>query len=172
MSKRRTLVALALCLTLTSVEGREASAAGVINDSIDIEASVNSRCSVAISEVQFNTYNPLGPQVSTPLDAQATISLVCDNGRIVRVRLDQGQNPASGSTDNAPLRRMSQGTDFLSYNLYQNAARTTVWHNGPPGVRPVGNTYPTTLTIYGRVPAGQAPTAGSYVDTIVATITF
>jgi spore coat protein U-like protein len=169
---RSTLVALALSLALTSVDGRGASAAGTVITNMQVVASVDARCSVAISSVQFNTYNPLGVHATLPLDAQSTISLVCDNGRVVRVRFDQGQHAAPGSTTNAPLRRMSDGSDFIDYNLYQDPARTNVWHGGPPGVRPPGNSYPAFLTIYGRVFPGQAPTAGSYQDTIVATITF
>ena len=77
---------------------------------------------------------------------------------------------SSGTT-----RRMAGGTDFLSYELYQDSSRSTVWGSGVAA----GETIVTapskaarTFTVYGRVPAGQDVAAGSYNDTVVATINF
>jgi outer membrane usher protein len=70
---------------------------------------------------------------------------------------------------------MAGGGDFLTYELYQTTARTTVWGSGAAA----GLTIPVapskaarTFTVYGRVAAGQDVGAASYNDTVVATINF
>lgn len=69
---------------------------------------------------------------------------------------------------------MSDGAShFLSYALYQDTGRTTVWGNtGGTGVANTGTGTQNALTVYGAVAAGQAVPAGSYSDTVVATVTF
>ena len=70
---------------------------------------------------------------------------------------------------------MTDGTDFLAYELYQDGSRSTVWGDSGgavnnPGAAP--SSAARTLTVYGRVSAGQSVSVGSYSDTVVATVTF
>ena len=70
------------------------------------------------------------------------------------------------------------GTEKLSYNLYTSSAYTTVWGDGTgststvAGTGSTGASGGTTVTIYGRIPAGQDVSAGSYSDSLTLTITF
>ena len=74
-------------------------------------------------------------------------------------------------------RLMSKGAEALSYNLYTNAARTNIWGDGTSGTtvyvraNPPNNSN-VNVTIYGRVPAGQDVSAGTFSDTVSATINF
>jgi spore coat protein U-like protein len=65
------------------------------------------------------------------------------------------------------------GADFLTYEIYTTAARTTVW-NATNTVSYASATMAATgLPVYGRVPFGQDATVGaSYTDTITATVNF
>jgi spore coat protein U-like protein len=58
--------------------------------------------------------------------------------------------------------------NYLNYKLFSDSTRNTEWTTAAtiPGVD-VG-----TVSVYGRIPAGQNQPAGSYTDTVVATITF
>ena len=80
----------------------------------------------------------------------------------------------SGSTDAAPLRRLANGTDMLSYALFQDSGRSTVWGNtgGTGAGYTASSAAPTDVTVYGRIAASQSVPAASYSDTVVATITF
>jgi spore coat protein U domain-containing protein, fimbrial subunit CupE1/2/3/6 len=97
------------------------------------------------------------------------VVVTCTKGAGTRIDLGLGAN-ASGT-----IRRMTGGSDFLSYELYQNTTRTTVWGAGAAAGQTIAaapNKNPRTFTVYGRVAAGQDVTAASYNDTVVATINF
>ena len=66
-------------------------------------------------------------------------------------------------------------TNFLSYELYQDAGRTTVWGTTGSGLYnpPAAPSFaPRSFTVYGRVDAGQDVPAGAFTDSAVATVTF
>jgi len=69
-------------------------------------------------------------------------------------------------------RQMTSGANTLNYDLYSDAAMTTLWGVGADS-RPVpagGGT--TTVPLYGRIFALQDAAVGSYSDTIVVTFNF
>lgn len=133
-------------------------------------------CSVSAGSVAFGIYDPLA---AGPLDSTGIIQATCTSASPPRVtyeiRLDTGQ---AGSF--AP-RAMAGGASQLSYNLYIDAARSAVWGDGSGGtsvvtadynLTPPGSTQTDSYTVYGRVPAAQVVTAGSYLDTITVTLEF
>jgi spore coat protein U-like protein len=110
---------------------------------------------------------------SSALDATANLTVTCTQGASTTLTLGQGSNADTGSTDASPLRRLSDGGDeYLNYALYSDSARTSVWNNDT-GVSNTGTGSSQAFTVYGRVAAGQnTANAGSYADTVVATVTF
>lgn len=82
-----------------------------------------------------------------------------------------------GSSGSVADRQMVSGSLVLGYNLYLDATRTVIWGNGTNGTSSLGplsiaDQTPTTWTVYGRIPALQNVSAGSYSDTIVVTVQF
>ena len=72
---------------------------------------------------------------------------------------------------------MLRSGQALNYTLYLDAAATQIWGNGTGGSQRVGplvppNNQSVNVTIFGKIPAGQDVTVGSYTDTIIATINF
>jgi spore coat protein U-like protein len=68
---------------------------------------------------------------------------------------------------------MSTGSDQLNYNLFVDASRVVVWGDGSGGSSTVALTAAAAdIPVYGRVPGGQNVPAGSYIDTIVVTVTY
>jgi len=70
---------------------------------------------------------------------------------------------------------MTDGSNTLEYNLYTDAGRTTVWGDGTASsvtAAGTGSGAQQSLTVYGRIPASQSVPAGSYSDTVTATINF
>ena len=67
------------------------------------------------------------------------------------------------------------GTDQVHYQLYQSASYATPWGDGTNGttaVAGIGTGTSQSLTVYARVLPQATPLAGSYVDTVIATITY
>ncbi len=81
----------------------------------------------------------------------------------------------SGATDATVLRGMTAGSHVLRYQLYLDAARTIVWGTGAGGTATYGpvlpaDGVPTSVPIYGRVPARQDVGAGAYSDSLLVTL--
>jgi spore coat protein U-like protein len=77
---------------------------------------------------------------------------------------------AQGST-----RRMVNGSDYLTYELYQDSGRSTVWGSAGPALLSLSaasSNAAQTVTVYGRVPQSQDAAVGSFADTVVMTVTF
>jgi spore coat protein U domain-containing protein, fimbrial subunit CupE1/2/3/6 len=140
---------------------------------LGVTTSVNPDCTISTSPLSFGNYNPVGTHATNPLDNQGAVIVSCTPGAVTTITLGQGLNAASGSTDAAPLRRMASGANRLSYTLFQNMGRTTVWGNTPAtGLSYTGTGSSSNVAVYGRVAPGQIVPAGTYNDTVVATITF
>lgn len=125
-------------------------------------------CTIStVSGVAFGAYDVSSP---TPLDSVGLLRLDCNGAaKTVTVDLSRGNGPAYDS------RFMRNGTAQLNYNLFIDAARTTIWGDGTGGTLHFGVFNPPNvidLTIYGRIPALQDLPIGAYTDTIVVTTNF
>jgi spore coat protein U-like protein len=148
--------------------------AGTATSNLSVTTSVAASCTISTSAVAFGSYDPVVANSSSALDGTGTVTVTCTSGSTGTVTLGQGGNADTGSSDTAPLRRMLAGSsDYLSYSLYSDSGRTTVWGNTTEtGVARTGTGSSDAVTVYGSVTAGQNVPAGSYSDTVVATVTF
>ena len=148
----------------------QGTAAAQATDNLPVQATVVANCNInAPNTLQFGNYDPAVVNAAADLDGATTIEVRCTkNSPNVWIGLDLGGN-ASGTT-----RRMTDGTEFLSYEIYQDAGRTTVWGDIlADGVSyvPVTSAW-TNLNVYGRVPQAQDVGVGVYNDSVLATINF
>jgi spore coat protein U-like protein len=164
-------VAVALAFAFAWMPGARKAEAASRSATLSVGATVNIRCLILTTPVTFGTYDVFGNNATSPLDGTGGITLNCSQGSGVDVRLGQGTFPAPGSTNANPRRRMGSGAARMSYNLYEDAAYTTVWDNVAKGLKG-GKVFPVTLPVYGRVPAGQVVPVGAYADSVVATVFF
>ncbi len=170
---RNTFVTSALFATMfLGLSG--AALAGTDTSELTVSATVAASCTIdASAGLAFGTYDPVVANASANLDVDGTISTTCTNGSTATITLGQGANAGSGSTAAIPVRRMLAGTtDFLSYELYTDGPRTTVWNDTTSGSPVTGTGAPVSTTVFGRIPPGQNVRANSYSDTVLATITF
>lgn len=116
--------------------------------------------------VAFGAYDPIGANATTPRDATGQLRYRCRRaGPLVSL--------SAGGGGSFQPRQLRQGGRTLGYNLYRDAGRTQIWGDGTPGTFTLlGQPGNRTLAIHGRVFPGQAAAAGSYADTIVATLNF
>lgn len=175
MKTTRTASGIVGTLALASIVALAGSVgAETATDNLEISATVSANCTIDAGSVDFGAYDPVSANASSPLDATGTISVTCTSGAAATITLGQGDNADSGSSDAAPLRRMSDGaSDFLSYALFSDSGYTTTWGNDASvDVDVTGTGSAENLTVYGRVAAGQNVPAGTFTDTVVATVTF
>jgi len=163
-SARVALIVGGLALGLTAPAFAQTATAN-----LGVSATVAKNCSITTSAVAFGSYDPVVTHATSPLDGSGSVVVTCTKGAGTRIDLGVGAN-ASGST-----RRMAGGGDFLTYELYQNTGRTTVWGSGASAGQTIAaapSRAARTFTVFGRIPAGQDVSAASYNDTVVATINF
>jgi spore coat protein U-like protein len=148
----------------------ETASAATATANLSVSATVTNNCTISTAAVAFGSYDPVVAHASVDLDGTGTVVVACTKGAVATVGLGLGSN-ASGST-----RRMTDGaSEFLTYELYQDAGRTTVWGNAGAGLYSPGAAPSKTarnFTVYGRVAANQDVVAGNYSDTVVATVNF
>lgn len=132
---------------------------------VAVSANVASNCVMTAGSVAFGAYDPLVTNASTDLDQTGSVSVACVKGTVANVGLGNGANYSGG-------RRMTNGSDFLNYNLYTTAGRSTVWDTTNRVGYTAASKASTSLMIYGRVPSNQDVAAGSYTDTVVAQAEF
>jgi spore coat protein U-like protein len=179
------LFALAASAALVALLIPGAARAATSTGTLTVTASVADNCTVGSPTLAFGAYDPLVTNATTDLSGSTSLSFACvkDPGHVFWIDLGTGSNNGSGPVagDNA-MKETSNGTDYLSYQLYQDAAHTLAWGSGDPGGTPTSGKGErvtptgvggTTTTIYGVVPHGQNVTvSNAYSDSVTVTINF
>lgn len=140
-------------------------------NTFEVTATVARNCLITAGTLNLGTFDG-----TNDLDtASSTVSVRCTAGTPFSVGLSTGLHSADFA---ARKLKKTDGTDTLTYNLYTNESRTTVWNEtdqvgGGLGLgMSLGNAVP--LTVYGKLVAAGNEDApqGSYSDTITATVTY
>ena len=169
MKTRILTLAAATALLFTA----HSAVAGSKGTTFNVSSSVVANCTISATDLNFGAYDPLVANKTTPLDVNTTVTVLCTKGSTgVNVGLDLGTHALVGN------RHMSNATDSLQYELYSDSAGGTVWSNSGAGLvawpsfGPIGAGAGTPHTVFGRVPAGQDVSVGSYTDVVTATVNF
>ncbi|MFK4871878.1 spore coat protein U domain-containing protein [Novosphingobium sp. ZW T3_23] len=130
-------------------------------------------CSASTAGLAFGAYDPTS---NTPRDANAVVQINCSGVAALLGTIDVSLSPGgSGSIAN---RRMAQGANVLSYNIYSDSNHTTIWGDGTGGTTGVTLpfngllAYSASVTAYGRISTHQYVRAGAYADAVTVTITY
>ena len=129
---------------------------------------VEAACSITTTGVSFGTYDVFN---ASPVDSTGSVRYQCSGSTgTFTISL------STGSSGTFQPRRMVSGAEKLNYNLYLDAARTSIWGDASAGtswfMESGASGKPVTLTVFGRIPPGQDVAAGTYSDTIIVTIQF
>ena len=134
-----------------------------------VTANVIANCSIETAPVNFGDYDPIA---TTADDATGSITVACTRGIPGALLLE---------IDDTVAREMVNGAEVLPYELYSDAARSSVWGTGAAGIDPNDAAYPggtvnpsgKTITVYGRIEAGEDAAVGiNYTQTLQAIINF
>ncbi|WP_250122896.1 spore coat U domain-containing protein [Chroococcidiopsis sp. CCMEE 29] len=147
------------------VSGLALSAAFI--PTLPVLSQVSLSCTVSTVGINFGTYDVFS---TLPKDATGQVTYKCLEGSLLQpitISLSKGN-----STTYIP-RQMQKGSALLNYNLYLDAAGQSIWGDGTGGTnRYSSNLLTGTVIIYGRIPARQNVSAGTYADSITATLNF
>ena len=113
-----TVAAVVAGVASYSQQRAEATFSAPVN--VSVTANVASNCVMTAGSVAFGAYDPLVTHAATNLDQTGSVSVACV----------KGTSPTSDWATAATTRgdrRMTNGTDFLNYQLYTTAGRTTIW---------------------------------------------
>ena len=152
-----TMTAMLICLS-------GAAMAQTATRDLPISATVNAACNITTLGVSFGVYSPLSGAETT---ANGSVTITCTKDAGTSIELNQGLH---GS------RNMSAGgTDLLSYELHRTSVSGPTWGSSVAERLDSGGApdmTPRTYTVYGRIPPSQVVAAGSYTDTVTATVNF
>ena len=119
-------------------------------------------CHVTPQAISFGLFDPLG---GPTVDGVGTVNVSCD----VPVNFAVGLSAGNGTFED---RRMLSGAAQLRYNVYTNASRSVIWADGIAGSSVSANGTNVDLTMYGQIAAGQNAPAGTYIDSLVITVSY
>lgn len=142
------------------------SYAATTTTTFSVSMTITASCSVTANALAFGS----GGLISANVDATTTVSVTCTNTTPYNIGLDVG----TGTGATVASRKMTSGAATVTYSLYQNSARSTVWGNtvSTDTLAGTGNGAAQVLTVYGRVPIQTTPAPNTYTDTITVTVTY
>jgi len=137
--------------------------------SFTVSANVINDCTIASTNINFGTAGIL----SSTLAATGTLTVACTNNDAYSIAISAGAGSGASVADRVMTR--SGGTDKIHYQLYQNASYSLPWGDGTNGTTALtgtGTGSSQSVTVYARVLPQTTPQAGTYIDTVIATITY
>lgn len=120
--------------------------------------AAGAQCSLSFTSMSFGTYT------GTALNGTAIGTVKCKGAWNIPL------NAGTGVGATITIRKMTgPGGAVLNYQIFQDAARTTIWGNtSSTQVSGSGNA---TATAYGQILAGQYVVPGTYTDTVSSSTT-
>lgn len=160
---------LALSAMLALGFGSAAHAATATTN-FQVNITITNACdaaSLAATDVNFGSHSFLDSNIV----ASSNLSVKCTTGAAYKIALNAGAN-ASAPGDTT-TRRMTDGTNFVPYNLFSDSAYSASWGDtdATGQVAATGTGAVQTFPIYGKALPGNVP-AGNYSDTVQATVTY
>lgn len=122
-------------------------------------------CTISTTPVGFSNY---AVNQSNPVYGSGAVNLTCTNSIPYYLEIDDGSY-SSGYL----LRRMSNGGNYISYQLFRDNSYIQNWGTAADGMTGLTGTGSLqSYTIYGKVPGYQNIPAGLYSDIAVVTVTY
>jgi spore coat protein U-like protein len=145
-----------------------AVAASPATANLGVSVNVKNNCTITTIAVGFPDYDPIVANASTPDDSTSgSVTITCTKGGGSSIALGYGLQPSPATQP-----RMTNGTDFLNYSLYSDNAGGTLWSGVTRTIAGAANQSAQLFPVYGRIPAAQLVSSGTYNDTVVATVNF
>lgn len=139
-----------------------AAPALAVDDTFTVSVEVLSSCTVTADDLDFGNYD------GTEKDAQSNLTINCTGATDYQVALDGGE---AADTANRVMSG-DNNAGSLSYQLYQDGSRSTVFGLGADDVDQTGIGSNQTVVVYGRIPASQTLIEDTYDDVVTVSVTY
>lgn len=144
--------------------------AGTDTTSFNVTITITSACDIHTNPATNMAFGSVA-STATNVSATSTLTVNCTLLTPYTIALDNGLHGSAG-----PVRAMQDsGTNQVGYQLYRDALHTLVWGStsgaGGDVFSGSGLGLAAPVTVYGLVSSANSP-AGSYSDTVVATLTY
>ncbi|WP_282296501.1 spore coat U domain-containing protein [Stenotrophomonas sp. PS02289] len=146
----------------------------------NVRIIITKACTITAAAATDVDFGSALSTATTPSNAQGSVTAQCSALTPYTIALNAGSN--AGTANDVTTRRMINTNsavttnNFVGYQLYSNATRTTVWGAtaGTNTVAGTGNGAAQAYPIYGQVanPSVNNAATGNYQDTVTATITY
>jgi spore coat protein U-like protein len=140
--------------------------AATTSTNFTVSATVVAACVASASNISFGNYTASS---ATADNANGTVSVTCTNNDAYTIAL------SGGGSGHVAARTMANGANTLGYGVYTTSGYSNIWGDGTNGTSTVagtGNGAAQNYTAYGQIPVAEYSAAGSYTDTLTATVTF
>ncbi len=146
----------------------------------NVRITILKACTITAAAATDVDFGSVAGDSTTNADAQGSVTARCSPLTPYNIALNAGLNASTANDVNTRRMKHTDGTvttnNFVAYQLYQNAARSTVWGStvGTNTVTGTGTGLNQVYPVYGRVanPSANNAAAGAYLDTITATIIY
>ena len=149
--------------------------AGTSTATLTVQINITAACSIDVSTLDFGS-NAGTALLGGNLNATTSVSVTCTSGSPYSIGVNNGSNASSGQ------RRMINGANYISYNLYTDSGHANAWTTASNSTTcttsnscllGTGNGSAQLTSIYGVVPSvATAPAAGNYSDSVTMTVTY
>jgi spore coat protein U domain-containing protein, fimbrial subunit CupE1/2/3/6 len=130
-------------------------------------------CYVTSTPVNFNTYDVFSP---IPSDSTGSLTLNCNNPDKKPLPVTIAISSGNAGIFTPRQMRQTTGPDRMNYNLFIDPSRTTIWGDGTGSTsivtEVVTRDFILNEVIYGRVPAQQNLSVGTYSDILTVTVSW
>jgi spore coat protein U-like protein len=144
------------------------AAAETATANFPVNATISSTCSLSATGINFGEVGTAGVTTSQT-DGTGSITITCSTGSAYSIALDDGLHNV------AAQRHVQSASNTLTYDLYKDPARGTVWTCAAAPVTGTGDATAQVITVYGRIAAGlpfSVSNGTPYTDTVLVTLTY
>ncbi|WP_242108027.1 Csu type fimbrial protein [Luteimonas aquatica] len=168
----------ALLATALLAVGGQAAAADTTQ--FNVKIIILKACTITAAAATDVDFGSVAGDSTANADAQGSVTAKCSPLTPYNIALNAGLNPSTANDVNTRRMKNIDGAvttnNFVAYQLYQNSQRTTVWGStvGTNTLSATGTGLNQVYPVFGRVanPSTNNAAAGSYLDTITATIVY
>lgn len=173
MYLKKTLLASAF-LALAGLASTAMAATNPAQTTFQVQLKINKACSVSATNLNFGTQDSTAVSFAQSTAGSVTVTCSKKTAYIVGLAPSNGNTVGAGSMAG----QTSGNTDTVAYQLYSNAALSTVWGNTGTllspgnGVSGIGTgSAQTPLSVYAQVLAANV-TPDNYLDTVTVNVTY
>jgi spore coat protein U-like protein len=167
-SNAKFLNKLALITAVAVAAGTGVSAqAGTQTATMELTTEVVANCTISAAALNVSGYDPIEANKTIDFDQTGSVTVACTKGTSAEVTFNDGLNVGRQLKN-------TNTTDLLDYELYSAAAGETVWGSTQGTGKGITGTGANVIyNVFMRVLPGQTNIpAGTYTDTVTATVTF